>query len=573
MANLKSWGFNAPPFDNNGKRKKIIIGTIILLIIVLIVFIICFKSCGSSDDKNTAKKVNNTTASDNQSTSENDKNSDILDPENMELINNDVGATINAGDLSEQSGSANGIDVSKWQGKINWQSVKSSSIDFAIIRIGFRAENGNIYKDSYADYNIQQAQKAGVLVGVYFFSTAISEEEAKEEAAWTTSAIAGYPISYPVVYDCEGFNSSGSRMYGISKSKRTDIALAFLNSIKSAGYEGMLYSAKSELENSASWDTQRIEKNHKIWIAQYTKTPYPQKSSPDYSGKYDMWQYTNMGQVPGISGNTDLIVSYFTKSKAEPKNSSLKITEATAPSEDSKIYTSSNDSVTAKEITNLRDAASTKGNIVAALKNGEFINRTGVGTNGWSKLTYNGTTVYAITSYLTTDHNYTTATTTTQSNIINGQTFSNVNEKVTAKNTTNLRSSPSTDSNIVATIKNGEFVIRTGIGDKGWSKITYNGNTVYAITSYLTDTVTTTSTTVQSTTSTEGLSFTDVNESVTAKTETNLRSSPSSKDDSNIVVRLKNGEYINRTGVSDNGWSRLLYNGQTVYAVTSLLKE
>lgn len=571
MADLKSWGFNTPPFDNRGKRKKLIIGSVVSFLIVIIVFIICFKSCGSSDDKNPAKKVNNPTVSDTKSTSENDKNSDMLDPENRDLINNDIGVNINAGDLSEQSGSANGIDVSKWQGKINWQSVKSSSIDFAIIRIGFRAENGKIYKDSYADYNIQQAQKAGILVGVYFFSTAVSEEEAKEEAEWTTSAIAGYPISYPVVYDCEGFNSSGSRMYGISKSKRTDIALAFLNSIKNAGYEAMIYSAKSELENSASWDTQRMENSYKVWVAQYAQTTYPQKKSPDYSGKYVMWQYTNMGQVPGIGGNTDLIVSYFTRSKAEPKNSSIKITEATAPSEDSKIYTSVNDSVTAKEITNLRDAASTKGNIVVALKNGEFIARTGTGTNGWSKLTYNGKTVYAITSYLTTDHNYTTTTTiTTQSNAVNGQTFSNVNENVTAKDTTNLRSSPSTDGNIIATIKNGEFVTRTGIGDKGWSRLTYNGNTVYAITSYLTDTVTTTA---QNTTSAAGLLFTDVNESVTANTETNLRSSPSSKDDSNIVVRLKNGEYVNRTGVSDNGWSRLSYNGQTVYAVTSFLTK
>ncbi|MEG1615037.1 MAG: GH25 family lysozyme, partial [Oscillospiraceae bacterium] len=94
----------------------------------------------TSEIKHAAKKENNL---------------DMVDPENMDTMKNDVGVNINAGDLEEQSGSANGIDVSKWQGKINWQNVKSSGINFAIIRIGFRAEDGYIYKDTCADYNIQ----------------------------------------------------------------------------------------------------------------------------------------------------------------------------------------------------------------------------------------------------------------------------------------------------------------------------------------------------------------------------------------------------------------------------------
>ncbi|MEG2782609.1 MAG: GH25 family lysozyme [Oscillospiraceae bacterium] len=573
MAQLNSWRANTPAFNNGENRKKLIISAVVLLLIVIIVFVLCFKFCGSSNDKDSSKKANNPKTSEIKHAAKKENNLDMVDPENMDTMKNDVGVNINAGDLEEQSGSANGIDVSKWQGKINWQNVKSSGINFAIIRIGFRAEDGYIYKDTCADYNIQQAQKAGVLVGVYFFSTATSVAEAKEEASWTASAIAGYPISYPVIYDCEGFSSTSSRMYGISKSKRTDIALAFLNSVKSAGYESMLYSAKSELENSTSWDTPRIEKSHKVWVAHYSQTPYPQQKKPQYSGKYSMWQYTNRGNVKGISGNTDLVVSYFTRSEAQPKNPSAKNPIATAPSGDSKIYTTVNDSVTAKELTNLRDAANTKGNIVATLKNGQFISRTGTGSNGWSKLIYNGKTVYAITSYLTTDHNY--STTTLPNNMVNGQTFSNVNEKVTAKDMTNLRNAPTKDGAVVVTIKNGEFVTRTGVGDKGWSRLTYDGKTVYAITSYLTDKLNSTDqitiSTTKSTTSISGLQFKDINDSVTAKIETNLRSSPSSKDNSNVVILLKNGEYVTRTGVSDNGWSRLIYNGQTVYAVTKYL--
>ena len=245
------------------------------------------------------------------------------DPENADM-GGETGAEVKAEELQIKEGKANGIDVSKWQGKINWKSVKSAGIDFAVIRIGFRGENGIIYKDDCADYNIQQAEKAGVLVGVYFFSTATNTAEAVEEAKWTVSAIAGYPISYPVVYDCEGFKNSESRMYGISNTQRTDNALAFLKYVEQNGYEGMLYSAKSELENSAYWDTERIEAAYKVWVARYPDIPYPKTAHPDYSGKYDMWQYTDRGQVSGISGNTDMVVSYFTRKKAEPKNSKLR---------------------------------------------------------------------------------------------------------------------------------------------------------------------------------------------------------------------------------------------------------
>ncbi len=112
-----------------------------------------------------------------------------VDPENTDYLGED-GISVSATNLTSISGRSNGIDVSKWQGKIDWSKVKNE-VDFAFIRIGYRGENGVIYKDDNADYNIQQAQKAGVLVGVYFFSTAVSETEAIEEAKWTLKAIGG----------------------------------------------------------------------------------------------------------------------------------------------------------------------------------------------------------------------------------------------------------------------------------------------------------------------------------------------------------------------------------------------
>lgn len=469
----------------------------------------------------------------------------------------------------KKEGKQNGIDVSKWQEKINWKSVKATGVDFAIIRIGYRGENGTIYKDDCADYNIQQAVKNDILVGVYFFSTAVNTAEAIEEASWTANAIKSYPISYPVVYDCEGFMNPESRMYSLSNSQRTDNALVFLGEIEKSGYDGMFYAAKKEMENSLRWDISRIESLYKIWVAHYPLVTYPNIANPDYSGKYDMWQYTNMGKVNGIKGNADMVVSYFTATKAEPK-SNIAVPEAAAPVEKDNIYTAVNDTVTAKEEVNLRDSASTSGNIVGKLLNGETIQRSATGSNGWSKLIYNGKTVYAVTSYLTTDLSYTAAVSEPD------DPFKPVNEQVTAKDETNLRSvagSKSADT-IVYTLKNGEIALRIGIADNGWSKVEYGGQVLYAISSYLTtDLNYKPPVSEPQQTQESGMQFTEVNEQVTAKSETNLRSVPSSADSSTIVYTLKNGEYVTRTGISDKGWSRLQYNGQTVYAISSFLTK
>jgi hypothetical protein len=108
-----------------------------------------------------------------------------------------------------------GIDVAKWQGVIDWKQVKSSGVDFAMIRVGYRTlVDGTIYEDPYAEYNLQQAAANKIKIGVYFFSTAINKKEAIEEAKWVTEFIAAYPITYPVVYNCEGFTNPDNRQYG-----------------------------------------------------------------------------------------------------------------------------------------------------------------------------------------------------------------------------------------------------------------------------------------------------------------------------------------------------------------------
>ncbi len=492
---------------------------------------------------------------------------DALDPENTEE-NTAEGSEAYAGEIEKKQSLAYGIDVSKWQGKIDWKKVAADSVDFAIVRIGYRAENGSIYKDSNADYNIQQAIKSGLLVGVYFFSTAISSEEAKAEAGWVKSQIAGYKISYPVVYDCEGYTDPESRMYNLSAAQRTDNAIVFLDAVKASGYDGMFYGDKSALENTALWETSRIAKSYKIWVAHYSTPTYPQTERPDYSGRYDMWQYTNRGNVSGVNGNCDMIVSYFKANEAAAKDNTQKVENAKPPkTEEELLYTDASDSVTAKQEVNLREGPSTKYSVVGVLKSGEFLKRTGIGKNGWSRLIYGGKTVYAITSYLSTE-----VVKLPEKDIVNGMEFSAKADRVTAKVEVNLRSLPSTGASVVGVLKAGEFLNRTAISSNGWSRLTFNGQTVYAVTNYLTDTVPETNKPQTDVITEYGMEFTPVSVNVTAKEEVNLRDKPSSSG-TNVVHTLKNGEYVQKVGESKTGWARLIYNGQTVYAISSFLTQ
>ncbi len=205
-----------------------------------------------------------------------------------------------------------GIDVSKFQETIDWDQVAESGVDFAMVRVGCRKSvAGEIVEDECARYNLQEAAASGLRLGAYFFSTAVNEAEAEEEAAWVCEFLKGYPITYPVVYNCEGFQEEDSRQYGMSVEERTRLAQVFLDRIEEAGYTGMFYAARSELQDSLLWDTEALEQRYRIWVAQYLSEVYPEISGPEYDGKYAMWQYTDQGTVPGIRTVVDLNVAYF----------------------------------------------------------------------------------------------------------------------------------------------------------------------------------------------------------------------------------------------------------------------
>lgn len=213
------------------------------------------------------------------------------------------GAAVNQDDVStmfQNVGTKSfGIDVSAHQGRIDWAAVKASGVDFAMIRCGFRGySEGGIYEDAYFKRNVSGAISNGIKVGIYFYSAAINENEALEEAAWVISKIKTYRITYPVVYDFEDFQRY--RCANVDGAQATRNAITFLNLVSQAGYEPMMYANKSDITTRMS----RGSFGCKFWLAHYT-------SQTDYTGSYQMWQYTSKGSVNGISGNVDMNIAYF----------------------------------------------------------------------------------------------------------------------------------------------------------------------------------------------------------------------------------------------------------------------
>ena len=198
--------------------------------------------------------------------------------------------------------SKKGIDVSKFQGKIDWRKVANDGVDFAYIRLGYRGYgSGKIVTDDNYEYNIENCNAAGIDTGVYFFTEAISEREAIEEADYVLENIRGYQVDLPIVIDVEESASSDSRTKNLTPEERTDIVLAFCNRIKDAGHEVMIYgNLKSML---IMMDLEKLEGYDK-WFAYYK---YPLR----FPYKMRMWQYTSNGEVDGIKGGVDMNIAFY----------------------------------------------------------------------------------------------------------------------------------------------------------------------------------------------------------------------------------------------------------------------
>lgn len=203
-----------------------------------------------------------------------------------------------------------GIDVSEWNGTIDWAKVKASGIDFAIIRVGGRYyQGGGYFTDDKYKENIEGALAAGLDVGVYFFSAAVSTTEAKAEAAYTMNLIKGYNITLPVVMDYEYGPGPSGRLYDahLSKAAATKVVTAFCNAVEAKGYVGMIYASKSVLADDMNAVT--LAKKFPVWNAQYNV-------EDTLTSQHSYWQYSSTGEVLGIDYATDLNFRYIKKPAA-----------------------------------------------------------------------------------------------------------------------------------------------------------------------------------------------------------------------------------------------------------------
>lgn len=196
---------------------------------------------------------------------------------------------------------AKGIDVSKYQPSINWAQVKASGVEYVIIRVGYRGYgSGVMVEDPYFKSHIAGARAAGLKVGVYFYSQAITVEEAVEEASMAIQLCNSYKLHYPIYFDTEATGTGVGRADNLSKTQRTAIANAFCQTVQNSGYKAGVYASKSWFYYQL--DYSQLSK-YDIWLAHYT-------TSTDFSYRYDMWQYTGSGSCPGISGAVDLNWAY-----------------------------------------------------------------------------------------------------------------------------------------------------------------------------------------------------------------------------------------------------------------------
>lgn len=195
-----------------------------------------------------------------------------------------------------------GADISKYQDYVDFVKLKKAGVDYVMLRVGARGYgSGQLVLDDYFTENIKRATDAGLEIGVYFFSQAITKEEAVEEANMVLENIKDYKITYPVAFDMEPVTNDAARIDNLSKSEKTDIAIAFLDTVKKAGYKPMVYGNKEWLIKQI--DLSKLTE-YDVWLSQ-------QEDVPDYPYKFSMWQYSTDADIDGIAGYANLNISFI----------------------------------------------------------------------------------------------------------------------------------------------------------------------------------------------------------------------------------------------------------------------
>lgn len=189
-----------------------------------------------------------------------------------------------------------GIDISQWQGDVDFEKIKNAGVEFVMIRVGYqKGIDGEYVIDPKFERNIKEANKYKIKAGIYFYSYANSEKRARSDAKWVLKQIKDYKIDYPIAFDWEEWNNFNE--FNLSFFGLTNMANVFIEEVENKGYNGMLYSSKSYLESI--WLDNELD----IWLAHYTK-------QTDYKGDYKMWQLCDNGLIDGINSDVDIDILY-----------------------------------------------------------------------------------------------------------------------------------------------------------------------------------------------------------------------------------------------------------------------
>ena len=280
-----------------------------------------------------------------------------------------------------------GIDVSKWNGTIDWASVKNSGIDYVIIRAGYGTSTVDPQFKSY----IEGAKKAGLKIGVYWFSYATSVEEAKQEAQSCLQTLSPYKssINYPVFFDFEYASVDYAKKNGINITKNlvSQMANAFLSTVKSQGYTTGLYTNRNF--SNTYYNTDLLYSNN-LWVAQYNSTN-------SFGKPYPIWQYSESGKVPGISGAVDLNYTCLNTfginlNTNSGSNSNINTGTSTPSASSEKGVTTAN--------LNFRKSASTSSLVINTIPKNTTVEILEQLSSGWYKIKYKGLTGYVSGSYV-----------------------------------------------------------------------------------------------------------------------------------------------------------------------------
>ena len=414
-----------------------------------------------------------------------------------------------------------GIDVSKWNGTINWQSVKDSGIDYVIIRAGY----GTSTVDPQFKTYIEGARNAGLKIGVYWFSYATSTEKAILEAEKCLETISPYKnsITYPVFFDFEYASVDYAKSNGvnITKDSATQMANAFIDTVKSQGYTTGIYTNR---DFSRNYFTDDLISSNNLWVAQYSSTN-------TFGKPYSIWQYSEKGSVPGISGYVDLNYTYLNTFGSNSGSADI-------PSSSAKT------GVTIANL-NFRNSASTSSSIITTIPMNTTVEILDDSIPGWYKIEYKGVTGYVSSEYIFISSGNIDEDT-------NEEPSTSSEEGVTSANV-NFRNSASTSSSVIATIPKDTTIKIIDKSTSGWYKIEYKGVTGYVSSEYVTINGSDTNDSTNKPSTEEGV------------TSANLNFRTSASTSSSIIATIPKDTTIKIIDKSTSGWYKVEYNGATGY--------